>query len=86
MTSELERIKILEGKISHVISYVNKIADENEKLKLQIKELKADKKNYAEQAKKNEFLNESLKKFEEEREVIKEKVDTIIEQIDQLGI
>ena len=86
MTSELERIKILEGKISHVIGYINRLADENEKLKLQIRELKADKKNYAEKAKKFEILDESIKKYEKEREVIKEKVDSIIKQIDLLGI
>lgn len=86
MTSELERIKILEGKISQVVEYVNRLLQENEKLKQQVKELKTEKKNFEEQAGKAGKFGEDLKKYEKEREVIKEKVETIIEQIDQLGI
>ena len=41
MTTELERIKILEGKISQVIDYIAKLTAENDKLKQQVKELKA---------------------------------------------
>ena len=37
MTTELDRMKILEGKISHIIEYVNKLTAENDKLKAQIK-------------------------------------------------
>lgn len=86
MTSELERIKILEGKISQVVDYVNKLLQENEKLKQQLKELKAEKKDFEEQARKAGKFGEDLKKYEKEREVIKEMVETIINQIDQLGI
>lgn len=86
MTSELERIKILEGKISQVVDYINRIVAENEKLKQQFKEIKSEKKTYMEQAKKSEKLEEDLKKNEKEKEVIKGKIDTIIEQIDQLGL
>ena len=53
MTTELERIKILEGKISQVIDYVNKLTAENDKLKQQVKELKAGVKDYEEQSKKD---------------------------------
>jgi len=86
LTSELERIKILEGKISQVVEYVNKLLQENEKLKQQVRELKTEKKNFEEQARKAGKFGEDLKRYEKEREVIKEKVETIIGQIDQLGI
>lgn len=86
MTSEIERIKILEGKIAHVVDYINKVLSENEKLKTQIKELKAEKKQYEAEVGKALKLDENLKKYQQEREVIKDKIETIIGQIDQLGI
>lgn len=86
MTSELERIKILEGKISQVVDYLNKLVAENEKLKQQIKELKASNKALIVTEKRADRLDESLKKYENEREVIKEKIETLINQIDQLGL
>lgn len=86
MTSELERIKILEGKISQVVDYLNKLVAENERLKQQIKELKVSNKALTETEKRADRLDESLKKYENEREVIKEKIETLINQIDQLGI
>ena len=86
MTSELERIKILEGKISQVVDYLNKLTAENERYKQQIKELKASNKALTETEKRANRLDESLKKYENEREVIKEKIETLINQIDQLGL
>lgn len=86
MTSEIERIKILEGKISQVVEYVGKLANENERLKQQVKELKTENKTLAEQIKKAGRLDESLKTMEQEREVIKGKIESIISQIDQLEI
>lgn len=86
MTSELERIKILEGKISQVVEYINKLTSENEKLKQLIKDLKAEKKEMDEQAKKAGKLDEDLKRYESEREILKQKIEAIISQIDQLGI
>jgi len=86
LTSELERIKILEGKISHVVDYINKLMAENEALRQQVKELKAQKKSFEEKARKSVKLDEDLKKYEEERNVIIGKVESIINQIDQLGI
>ena len=86
MTSEIERIKILEGKISQVVEYINKLLSENEKFKQQVKELKTEKKSIEEQAQKAGKLTDSLKKSEEEREVIREKIEHIINQIEQLGI
>lgn len=86
MTSELERIKILEGKVSQVVDYINKLLHENESLKKQIKELKLEKKNFEEGARKAGKLGEDLKRYEQEREVMKGKIETIISQIDQLGI
>ena len=86
MTSELERIKILEGKISQVVEYINKLIRQNEMLKQQVKELKADKKTYIDQAKKADKLDQDLKTFAKEREVLKDKIETIINQIDQLEL
>jgi len=86
LTSEIERIKILEAKISHVVDYINKILSENEKLKQQAKEFRAEKKEFEEKLGKAHKLDENLKIYHKEREVIKEKIETIISQIDQLGI
>ncbi|MGD9345331.1 MAG: cell division protein ZapB [Candidatus Aminicenantes bacterium] len=86
MTSELERIKILEGKISQVVDYLNSLVAENEKLKQQIKELRSSNKALLDKEKLADKLDASLKKYENEREVIKEKIETLINQIDQLGL
>lgn len=86
MTSELERIKILEGKISQVVDFLNKTVTENERLKEQLKELKTEKKGLVEKEKKVEQLTESIKKYESEREVIKEKIESLINQIDQIEL
>jgi predicted nucleic acid-binding Zn-ribbon protein len=86
LTSELERIKILEGKISQIVDYVNKLMNENTKLKQQIKELKIEKKDFESEAKIAGKLSEELKRFEKEREAVKQKIETIISQIDELGI
>jgi DNA repair ATPase RecN len=86
LTSELERIKILEGKISQVVDYLNRLVAENERLKQQTKELKVSNKALTEKEKRADKLDESLRKYENEREVIKEKIETLISQIDQLGL
>ncbi|MFP4081245.1 MAG: hypothetical protein ACLFVG_00655 [Candidatus Aminicenantes bacterium] len=86
MTTELERIKILEGKITQVVDFINKVLSENQKLKEQMKELKAERKKFEGQAKQSSKLDESLKRYEKEREVIKAKIEGIISQIDQIGI
>ena len=82
----MERIKILESKISHVIEFINKLMGENEKLKQQLKELKAEKKNFEDQAQKIGKLDEDLKTYQKEREAIKGKIEAIISQIDRIGI
>ena len=86
MTSELERIKILEGKVTQVVDYINKLLKENEKLKQQIKELKTEKKDFEDQVKRTEKLDEDLKRYAQDRKVMKEKIETILDQIDQVGI
>lgn len=86
MTTELDRMKILEGKISHVIEYINKLTAENEKLKQQIKDLRVEKKDMEELAKRAGKLDEDLKKYENERDLVRGKVEAIITQIDKLGI
>ena len=86
MTDELERIKILEGKIAHVIDYVTKLSGENEKLKQQIKDLRIEKKDMEELAKRAARLDEDIKRYENEREALRGKIETIIGQIDKIGI
>ena len=86
MTTELERIKILEGKIGQVVDYVHKLSAENDKLKQQLKELRTEKKDFDEQNRRIAKLDEDVKKFEGERELVKGKIEAIINQIDQLGI
>jgi FtsZ-binding cell division protein ZapB len=86
LTSELERIKILESKVTQVVDYINKLLKENEKLKEQIKELKAEKKDFEGQVKRAEKLDEDLKRYEQDRKIMKEKIETILGQIDQVGI
>jgi len=86
LTSELERIKILEGKVTQVVDYINKLLKENEKLKQQIKELKTEKKDFEDQVKRTEKLDEDLKRYAQDRKIMKEKIETILDQIDQVGI
>lgn len=86
MTTELERIKILESKISQVIDYIEKLSTENERLKQQLKELRNEKKDFEERAKKTAKLDEDLKRYETEREAVKGKIEAIITQIDKIGI
>ena len=86
MTSELERLKILEGKISQVVDYINKLVSENDRLKQQMKELKAEKKTFEEQAKKADKIDQDLQKYEEEKVAIKGKIELIINKIDELEI
>jgi len=86
VTTELERMKILEGKISHVIEYINKLTAENEKLKQQMKDLRVEKKDMEELAKRAGKLDEDLKRYENERDLVRGKVEAIIAQIDKLGI
>ncbi len=86
MTSELERIKLLETKISQVIDFIKKITAENDRLKDQVKELKSDRKEYEEATKKSSRLEESIKKYEEEREALRARIEAIIKEIDQLGL
>jgi len=86
LTTELERIKILEGKIGQVVDYVHKLTTENEKLKQQLKELRTEKKEFDDQNRKLVKLDEDVKKLESERDVVKGKIEAIINQIDQLGL
>ena len=86
MTTELDRIKILEGKIVQVVDYVRKLTAENDKLKQLIKELKGEKKDFEEQNRRLAKLDEDLKKYESERDAVKGKIEAIISQIDKLGL
>jgi len=86
MSDELDRIKVLEGKIGHVIDYVNKLAGDNEKLRQQVKELRLEKKDTEELARRAGKLDEEIKRYENERESIKGRIEALIGQIDKLGI
>jgi chromosome segregation ATPase len=86
MTTELDRIKILEGKIGHVIEYVSKLAGENEKLRAQIKDLRAERGKMEDLTKRAAKLDEDVKRYENERESIKGRIEALIGQIDKLGI
>jgi len=86
LTAELERIKILEGKISQVVDHVNRLAAENEKLKAQVKELRSEKAKHDDQTRRTAKLEEDRKRLEGEREVIRTKIEALISQIDQLGL
>lgn len=86
MTSELERIKILEGKIGKIVDYINELSAENEKLKQELDKMKKENSSLSLKAKEAGKLGESLKGFQEEREELKNRVESIIEQIDKIGI
>jgi seryl-tRNA synthetase len=86
MTAEFDRIKVLEGKISGVVEHVHKISAENEKLRLLVKDLKAEKKDSEELVRKIQKLDEDVKRYENEREAVKGKIEAIISQIDKLGV
>lgn len=82
----MERLKILEGKISQVVDHINKIVGENDRLKQQLKELKIERKNMEEQAKRADKIDQDLKKYEEEKAAMKGKIELIIKKIDDLEI
>ncbi|HZX09427.1 MAG TPA: cell division protein ZapB [Acidobacteriota bacterium] len=86
MTSELERIKILEGKIGKIVDYINELSVENEKLRRELEEIKKERKDLTLKAKEAGKLSENLKDFQTEREEIKKRIESIIEQIDKIGI
>ena len=86
LTSELERIKILEGKIGQVVDHIHKLTTENEKLRQQLKEFRTEKKDFEESTRKIARLDEEMKKYEGERELLKGKIEAIIGEIDKLGL
>ena len=82
MTSE----EIVSEILNKVVEYINKINSEYVQLKKQVQDLKAEKKALGDEARRAGKLDENLKSFEKEREVIKTKIESIIGQIDQLEI
>lgn len=86
MTAEIERMKVLEGKIAHVLEYISKLSAENDKLKAQIKDLKAEKRDFEEAAKRVGKLDEDVKRYENERDSLKGRIEAIIAQIDKMGL
>ena len=86
MNNELERLKVLEGKIAHVVELIGKINAENEKLKQQAKDLRAEKKDLEDAGKRAAKLDEDVKRYENERESVKGRIEVLIAQIDKLGL
>jgi predicted nucleic acid-binding Zn-ribbon protein len=86
VTSELERIKVLESKIAGVVEHVAKLATENEKLRQQLKDLRAERKDAEEMARRLAKLDDEVKRYDNEREAVKGKIDLLIAQIDKLGV
>ncbi len=86
MTTEIDRLKVLEGKIGLVIEHVNRLAGENEKLKATVKELRAEKKDMEDLARRAGKLDEDLKRADNEREALKGRIEALIGQIDKLEI
>jgi chromosome segregation ATPase len=86
MTNELERLKVLEAKIAHIAETVGKINAENEKLKQQIKEARAERKELEEAAKRAAKLDEDVKRYENERENVRGRIEAVIALIDKLGL
>ncbi|MBN2207022.1 MAG: cell division protein ZapB [Candidatus Aminicenantes bacterium] len=86
MTTELERIKILETKVSQVLEYVQKLTADNDRLKQLVKELKGEKKECEDQLKKLVKMDEEVKRYEAEREALRGKIEALISQIDQIGL
>lgn len=86
MTTEIDRLKVLEGKIGLVIEHITRATAENEKLKALVKELRAEKKDMEDLARRAGKLDEDLKRAENEREAVKGRIEAIIGQIDKLGI
>jgi SMC interacting uncharacterized protein involved in chromosome segregation len=86
MTNELERLKVLETKIAHIAETVGKINAENEKLKQQIKEARAERKELEEAAKRAAKLDEDVKRYENERENVRGRIEAVIALIDKLGL
>ena len=86
MTTELERLKVLEAKIGHVAELFAKLSAENDKLKAQIKDLRSEKRDIEDLAKRAARLDDDVKRYENERETLKGRIDAIIAQIDKLGL
>jgi len=86
MSTELDRIKILEGKIAGVIDHVHRLTADNDKLRQLVKDLKAEKKDVEDLNRKIVKLDEDVKRYENEREAVKGKIEAIISQIDKLGM
>lgn len=86
MTNELDRLKVLEAKIAHVVETVGKINAENEKLKQQLKDARAERKDFEEAAKRAAKLDEDVKRYENERESVRGRIEAVIALIDKLGL
>lgn len=86
MTNEIDRLKILEGKIGGMIEHLQRLAAENEKLRQTVKDLRADRKDAEDLGRKIAKLDGDVKRYENEREEMKGKIEAIISQIDKLGL
>ena len=86
MTNEIDRLKVLEGKIGGLIEHLQRLAGENEKLRQAVKDLRAERKDTEDLGRKIVKLDGDVKRYENEREEMKGKIEAIISQIDKLGL
>lgn len=86
MSNEIDRMKILEGKVAGMIEHLHRLAAENEKLRQTVKDLRAERKDTEDLGKKIAKLDGDVKRYENEREEMKGKIEAIISQIDKLGL
>jgi len=86
MTNEIDRLKVLEGKIAGLIEHLHRLAGENEKLRQAVKDLRAERKDTEDLGRKIVKLDGDVKRYENEREEMKGKIEAIISQIDKLGL
>ena len=88
---DFQSLEVLEQKIKRLVSNLQSLQVENEKLTQKcnegdktIRKLQQDLDRWSASAHENESLREEIKNFKQERQQVKERVETLISQIDQL--
>jgi seryl-tRNA synthetase len=86
VSNDIDRLKVLEGKIGGLIEHLRRLAADNDKLKQTVKDLRAERKDSEDLGRKIVKLDGEVKRYENEREEMKGKIETIISEIDKLGL
>jgi predicted RNase H-like nuclease (RuvC/YqgF family) len=88
---DFQSLEVLEQKIKRLVSSLQALQTENEKLTQKcsegekiIRKLQQDLDRWSASAHENESLRDEIKNFKRERQEIKDKIETLISQIDQL--